>query len=76
MRVRYVRSIIAIAAIIAISKGSVGEIAFDDGTLCTVGVVEIPTPGATEEIESAVCLADGEVGEDFEGADKGADVVW
>jgi hypothetical protein len=53
----------------AICEGVVGEVAFDDGATGAVEVVEVPAPGAADQVEGAACLADGEVGLDLEGGE-------
>lgn len=72
---RSVRIVIVVAVVCAVAESAVGEIAFDDGALGAVGVVEIPAPGAADEIESARCLAGDEVAFDLETFDVGDDVV-
>lgn len=49
MAVTCVARAVVVAPIGAIPKGTVGEVAFDDGALGGVGIVEHPAPGRTEE---------------------------
>ena len=67
MRVRCVCIVVVITVGSAVAEGAVGEVAFDECTSCAGGVVEIPAPGAADEVEGASGLVGGEVAFDFEG---------
>lgn len=60
----------------SVSKRAVGQITFDIRAASSVGVVEIPAPGAADEVESARGLVSCEMCFDFVGLDEADDVVW
>jgi len=75
-RVARVARIIAVALVRAISERLVGEVAFDEGALDGVGVVEDPGPGCAEERQGALGAADSEAAEQFKGCYGRGNVEW
>lgn len=72
---RHVASIVIIAPATPVPETSVREKALDDGALSPVGVVEIPAPAPSDELQGSSSSADGKVALDLEGGDEGTDVV-
>jgi len=59
--------IVVVAVVGAVAKGAVREVTFDECAGCAGGVVEVPAPGAADEVEGTGGLVGGEVAFDFEG---------
>ena len=75
MSMRSVGIVIIVSRCSAVSERAISEVAFDARTSGSVGVVEIPAPGATDEVECAGCFAGCEVGFDFEALDETDEIV-
>lgn len=60
----------------SVPKRAIGEVAFDAGAPCSVGMVEVPAPRATDQFEAVRSAVDGEVRFCLDRLDQADVVVW
>ena len=71
MTVRNITLIITISSAIAISKTAIGEISFNNCASRAIGVMQVPTPTASYQVQRASSLSSNEMSIDFKGRYEG-----